>query len=448
VSELLRTSVNVIALGVLTVVLIVYAGAVWARDVVFDDRYPLVVAMETTGGLVAGHDVTLLGKHAGRIEHIDLTEDGVAMRLLIEPDVAVPEHVLAQVIRRSAIGEHTLNLIPVKPDWEPDQNPVTPRFVERHTGWDPAEPGSELDVRAAVTPVEIPVLLGRAEELLRTIDKEDLATAVFEVGTAVRGRGEVLVDLNRQSAELNETLVAAIPDFDRLIDASGPVLASLSDHRSAIADMITNLADVSDILADNRPALETLLDDGTRALEQTDALVRGSRQNLTCMIHDFRDVNRAQVENLHWIEQLLDMNRYFFDAVGFSLQWDPLRPGLNWFRVGNLVFAESTGSAYDEPRPTPETRPGAACVGPFGLGVNAVRQPDHQPPHPTSPGIDWQPLVAAPDDEDAEDDAAVHATAVAHPREPTPVTGGGHGLLALGLIVTAYGLYMWRRRMQ
>lgn len=433
----LRTSANLVALGVLTLALIAYAGATWAREALFDDRYPVTITLEETGGLVETQSVTLMGTEAGQIEHIALTPGGVRMRMLIQPDAVIPREPLVQILRRSAIGEQTLNLIPVPEGWQPDGESVIPRLVERGQDWEAAEPGDEIEPVHVAYPVSIREILALSEELFEVVPKQDLSTTITELAAAVGGRGETLVDLNRQSVELNETLVSAIPDFERLIDTSEPVLTALRDSRNSIAQMITNVADLSDILAENRPTLEGLIDDGTVTLREVDALVRDNRANLTCVVDDLLGFTEVNVDNLHWVQQLLDLNTYFWDTVDRSFQWDPYRPGINYFRVSDVIMESQTGGTYEVRRPTPTTKPGAACQTPFGLGVNAVRQPDHQEPDPTSPGIDFAPLV---EDEGGQEISEPRRTASG--REPLPATGGGMALVAPFLA----GLALWLRR--
>ncbi len=107
-----------------------------------------------------------------------------------------------------------------------------------------------------------------------------------------------------------------------------------------------------------------------------------------------------------------------------------------------MIFESQTGTAYGERRPTPATKPGAACESPFGLGVNAVRQDDHQPPDPTSPGIDWAPLVEGAGGDVSGSDSQRRGAAASRD-EPLPATGAGAGA---GLIATfLVGAAAWLR---
>lgn len=443
-SEFLRTSVNLAVLAALTVGLVIYAGVTWASDIFFDDRYPITIALPESGGTVEGHEVTVMGHGVGRIEKVDLVPEGVVIRALIQPDEPIPRHAVAQVLRRSAIGEHTINLIPVESDFDvPDEGEFIPRLIDRSTDWEQLERGEQVNVAAVTLPTTIPDLLENLEGLFRAIPKPELQTAITELGTGLAGNGDLLVEINRESEALNEVFVDAIPTFERLVESSAPVTRSLSNYNTEIADMVTNLADLSELLAANRPELEAIIDDGTFTLLQFDRFIRDNRANLSCLTQDFGDFNQVTAENNNWLAQLLDLNRYFFGAVDVVFQWDPYRPGYNWARVADIFMSpDEGGEAYDERRPTPPTLPGAACVpyeelgAPFGVGANAVRQPDHQPPDPTSPGIFFAPLVDDPG-----------TAPVAAPRRgPTPVTGGGAATILVGVLALAAAFALRRRR--
>lgn len=455
-SALGRHTVNLVVFGVVTLVLLAYFGTTIARDIFLDDRYPVILTLPESGGLVEDHFVTVMGKDVGRIEEMRLTDEGdVEFELRIQPDQRVPSNAVVHVLRRSAIGEHTINLIPVEDGWEPEadgEGRLVARFIQPADGWEAAEPGDAIQPQDVVMPVPTRDLLANMQDLFRSIPKDDLNLLVHEIADAVGGRGEVLVDLARQSYELYETFVPAIPDFERQLTASRPILEAVRDSRDDVAAMFTHVADLSELLADARPTLEALIDDSRRATTELDALIRPQRANLTCLIQDLRDYQQVNVDNLDWLLQSLDLNQYFWDGNEFARQYDPYRPEVLWLRSGTLAMAPSTAELYEEPRETPPTRPGAACeTDHFGVGVQAVRQADHQPPHPAGE-IQWAPLVAGGQEGSGEEvrpgpDGEEDRDATAAPRwpdEPTPVTGGG-GLALLGPALLGAALLLRRR---
>ncbi len=444
-----RTVLNLAALTLVSGALVVYAVVNWIGTDLFEPDKQVTVVMPDAGGLAPDQQVTVRGYQVGVVDTLELTEDGVAISLDIEPEENVPERAVVQVLRRSPIGEQAIDFIPVAPGWEPDGDgsgraSVVPARVPVHADWQPAPHGATIHPVVAVLPSSVPAMLERAETLLVAVDGDDVGVVVRELAAAFDGRTDILRELNRATADLGETLVDGIPEFERLIDSSGPVLASLRDHRDALAESFTHAADVSRTLADNRSTLDSIVDDSRVALRQADALVRNERADVSCLVDDLLTLNEvfSQDEQLDQLARLLDLNRFFYGGFDAGTQWDPYRPGMIWARVNLLLFEEGAGEPEVPRRPTPATLPGAACQSPFGLGVNAVRQndPPPQPPDPTSPGIDYAPL-ADEDDRPARrdpDDPPGRDTppAAVGPSEPLPETGA-HALVVLGALSLA-----------
>lgn len=439
-----RAITNNVVIVVLTIVLLFYAAVNWVGGAIFEDRYEVSVPMHDAGGLFPLQEVTVLGVGVGQIRELELTDTGVIVRTEIRGGEVVPERAVVQVLRRSTIGEQALNFVPVPADYEPPDDPeeIDPYRLPLAEGWEAADRGAQIEPVAVVLPAQIPEVLNQATRLFREIPPADLATVINELGDALDGRADLLKELNRDSLDLNETLVDAIPEFQRLIDTSRPVLAMLNEHRQALADSFTHLADVSDTLADLRPVSEAVIDNGTPFLREFDAFVVNTRENQSCLMDDFLRINRhiGTEENLRWLKQGLDLHEAFYFGADNALQFDPFRPGLAWFRVNLLLFEEANARKYEPRRPTPETRPGAACVSPWGVGVNAVRQANPQPPDPTSPGIDYAPLLERDDD-----DAPRHGGSRGHvtrgsaaPPGETPRTGGGAALVAPAALLAAW----------
>lgn len=429
----LRITANVIWLVVFSVGIVAAAFLSFATGVLFDDSYRVTVTMPEAGGLFPDQEVSVHGNTIGRITAVDVVEDGVRVEMKIEGDKQVPTGERIQVLRRSPIGEQVLDVQPDGP-------------------WTPAEPGAELTYTEAVVPAEVPFLLDRSAEFLAAIDEEDIGTVIHELALGFGGRGQALRDLGADTLDLNTTLVAGIPEFERLIDSSEAVVNTLNEHKSALTSAIRETADVLDILADNQGNIESLLDTGVRTLIQADALVRNERANLSCLTSDFLALNEMlsgpstadgapadlYASKLDELEMMLQANQGFFRNFDIAGQYDPAT-GAKWARI-LLSDGNQGGVVYPERRPTPATRPGAACeTEAFGTGVNAVRQAVHQPADPTSPGIEYAPLVAprGPGQIDPPSGGS-------RPSRPLPATGGGLALITLASLGGAMSL--WRRR--
>ena len=445
-----RIGANIVTLAVLTTVVVGGAIVRWVGPSFFGNTYQLVVAVPEGGGVLPGMPVTVLGAEAGLIADTEVTTDAVDITMEFRDSVEVPRTVMVHVLRRSPIGEQAIELTPVAEDWEPPKD-VVPSLVPVAEDWIPAEPGTRLEPKTVVTPSSVPKLLEKAEELLTAVPGDDLNILIDELGTAVDGRIEVIRQLNRDSADLGETLVEAIPDSERLLAASETVLAELSAHRETLAQALTDSADVVETFAALRPTTEQVITTSIPTLQQLDGFIREERADFWCLNHDLLDLGEltAEPSNLEDLEMILDLNRYFYGGFDAGTQWDPYRPGIVWARV-NILLMEEAGGQPKEPRtPTPPTLPGAACESPFGVGVNAVRQEDPMAPDPTSPGIDYAPLVEGGDSTYSGGEASGRDASGGDggARPDTPATGGGLGVVAAGLMGGALLLGAIRRRL-
>jgi virulence factor Mce-like protein len=391
-----RVSINILTVLIVSTMVTVGAFLTYATGVVFDDSYEVAVPMPDAGGVLPNQEVTVLGRAVGQVSEVEVAGDGVLLTLRIDGDRHVPAEADVQVLRRSPIGEQAVDFLPLE------------------TGWSAAEPGSRIEPRETTVPEPVPFLLEQTVRLFEAMEVDDVSTLVSELATALDGRADRLRNLNRDSLELNRTLVRGIPEFERLIDTSGPVLEALREHRHDLASAFGSGADLTEIFAEQRPNLETLLDTGERSLDQLDVFTRNTRANFSCLMEDFTEFNELMLgpstyqgeheglydSKLDEFERMLVNNRYFFD-LGFHIiaQPDP-RTGLGWTRVHMIGDEEEEAEYYDELRPTPQPRAGAACVSDeWGLGVNAVRQENPAEVHHTSPPMDYAPLV---DDEREE----------------------------------------------
>lgn len=446
----LRVAANLLFLALFSVAVVIGAFLTFVSGVLFDDSYLVTVPMPEAGGVLPNQEVTVMGRAVGQVRDVELTRDGVLLTLEIDGQHEVPQEARVRVLRRSPIGEQAVDFDPV------------------NSTWTPAEEGAEIVPVEAIVPAEVPFLLEKTVELFESVEPDDLGVVVHEFAAALEGRGDQLKRLNRDVIDFNETMISGIPEFERLLDSSEVVLRTLDEHADDLAQLFSDGADLAEVLAAVRPQVDGLLDRAPSALQQVEALVVNTRANLQCVMDDVTALNdmllgpstatgqpaRLYDSKLDELQMMFDKHRSFFQ-LGFGVlgQHDPAT-GVQWVRIKFILDDLERGMKYDDRRDTPPTKPGAACEADvWGLGVNAVRQDDPQPPHDTSPGILYAPLVDA-----ADADAPAAATtgqpggdAPPPPRRTgvtagapaLPQTGGGVAALALAAIVSA--LFLTRR---
>ncbi len=439
----LRVGTNVVAFILFGVGIVTLALATFASGLFLDDTYDVSVVIPDAGGVLPRQEVTVMGRAVGTVSNAELVDGGVRLRFAVQPQFHVPDTARVRIIRRSPIGEQAVELTPVPAD-----------------GWTAAERGSEIAVDEAVEPTTVQTLLDNTVELFEQVSPENTATIIHELAVALDGRTDIIKELNDSSLDLGQTILDGQDEFRRLLDTSEPLLTTLDDHADDLVDLFDSGGDLAEVLAENRPNVEELLRTAPSLLDEATQLVVDVRPDVQCLTDDLIRVNdmllgpstatgapaRLYDSKLDEVQRAIDDHRFFFQlGLPLVIQPDP-DTGLGWARVKFELDKLGSGDRYDEPRPTPATKPGAACqTAEWGTGVNAVRQPDHQPADPTSPGILWAPLVdpvAGPGP--IGEPGGSPSSSDGGSRAPLPATGGGLALLAVS--ATLGSLIVRRRR--
>lgn len=439
-----RVGTNILAFLVFGVGIVGLATVSFASGVVFDDSYEASVVIPDAGGVLPRQEVTVMGRAVGTVSDAELVDGGVRLSFKVQPQFPVPETAAVRILRRSPVGEQAVELTPVPAE-----------------GWQPIDPGGEITVDEAIQPTTVQALLDNTVELFTAVSPENTATIIRELATAFDGRADLIRDLNDASLDLGQTILDGQDEFRRLLATSEPLLAELDDHADDLIELFDNQADLAEVLAENRPNIDELLRVAPNLLGEAEALVVNIRPDAQCLVDDLIAVNdmllgpstaegapaRLYDSKLDEVQAAIDKHRFFFQlGLPLVIQPDP-DTGMGWARVKFELDKTGSGARYEEPRPTPATKPGAACeTAEWGTGVNAVRQADAQPADPTSPGILYAPLVEerGPGNVDGPDGGGDGGPSGGSDRPVLPATGGGLALLALS--ATAGSLIVSRRR--
>ena len=349
-----RTAINVVSFLLLSGGLIFFG----VSNFIIEQEMGNVLYADFTdaSGLLGRNDVTMRGVVVGSVEDVQLNDDHLArVKVVLDPGVEVPEGTQGEVVRRSPIGELTLELDP--------------------GDGEPLASGATLGVEDTTPPPDVAKTIEVLADVLHEVPSEDLGTLVDELAAGLRGRGEDIARLNVAAADLPERLLEVETELEDLIRTGPKVTGVFADNARTLADDITQTAVLADILRDNRHDLLDLYRNGARFTTVAGDLIGSEKANLACLISDFGDINTvmAQPQNLENLGRVLEDNHYFFGAVEQSVQ-----RGLDtfmWFRVQLLPHTEPQGRAYQPHRPYPDVYAGNACRSRYGPGVGPGSQP-------------------------------------------------------------------------
>jgi len=345
-----RTAINVATFVLLSAGL-VYFGA--TKLVLQQAPGPQLAAeFEDAAGLQPRNDVTMRGLPVGSVNDVALTERRVIVTMTLNPGTEVPGGTQVEIVRRSPIGELTIEL-------SPGDGPTLPS-------------GATIGIEDTVPPPDVSTTIEALADVLHAVPSEDLSTVVTEVAEAVRGRSRDLARFSDASAVLPERLLEIETELESLIRNGPKVTGVLADNADLLADDLRQTATLADILRDRRYDLVNLYENGARFSRVAGDLIATEKPNLACFIRDAGTFNTAMADRRDDLAATLELNHFFFDAVEQAVQKD--LKGETYFRVQLLPHTEPQGRGYEDRREPPDVWAGRACTSRYGAGVPAAKQ--------------------------------------------------------------------------
>ena len=266
-----------------------FVGARYAQidRLFFDDSYTVTASFAESGGIFTGAEVTYRGKPVGRVGTLHLEKGGVLVDLDIDNSVRVPSDVKAVVANRSAIGEQYVDLQP--------RTNSAPYLKDR----------SRIDRKDTELPITTTELLVNLDQLVNSVDRDDLRVTVKELGDALRGKGgdlQKIIDssgvlINEADANINQTLT--------LIKDGNTVLGTQVASGDYIKQWAKNVALLSDTLASSDTDLRAVIDNGSAASRQVTGLITENRADIAVLLGNLLTMGQITAVRLDGIEQLL-----------------------------------------------------------------------------------------------------------------------------------------------
>jgi phospholipid/cholesterol/gamma-HCH transport system substrate-binding protein len=350
-----RTAINVITFLLASAALIYFGG----KNLVFQQEAgrELNAIFTDASGLLPRNDVTMRGIPVGSVDDVVLTEEKVRVDMILDPGVRVPEGTKAEIVRRSPIGELTIELAPGQGA--------------------PLDDGATIEADATRPPPDVSTTIKILADVLHEVPSADLTTVVSELATAVNGRSEDIARFSEDAADLPERLLQVQSELRNLIVTSPKLTGVLADNAAVLGDDIAQTAGLLDILRDRRFDLLELSRNGARFTEVAQDIISTDKANIACLIRDSGQVNGAIAAKKADLIAVLEENHWFFEGVDEDVRADTDPDRGTWFRVQLLPHTEPQGRSYTPNRPTPAVYAANGCRSIYGAGVGpATQQPE------------------------------------------------------------------------
>lgn len=249
-------------------------------------RYAVTVQLSAAGGLYASSNVTYRGTEVGRVEDIRLSPRGVDAVLSLRSDVHIPSDLDAQVHSQTAVGEQFIELVP-------------------RTESAPLKNGDVIAVDRTKIPPDINTLLTATNTGLQAIPRDNLKTAIDEAYTAVGGLGPELSRIVKGTTTLAIDARDNLDTLTNVIDNSTPILDTQIDTSDSIQAWAANVAQITDQLRDQDPAVRNILDTGPGAADEARQLFDRLQPTLPILMTNLVSLADVAVVYQANLEQIL-----------------------------------------------------------------------------------------------------------------------------------------------
>jgi phospholipid/cholesterol/gamma-HCH transport system substrate-binding protein len=256
--------------------------------VILGNGYQVAADFRDSGGIFVNAEVTYRGVAVGRVTDMGLVDDGVRVELTIDPGAdPIPADTEAVVATRSAVGEQYVVLRPTG-EGEPY-----------------LEDGAVIPQDRTSIPVPVEQMLLNVDELVGSVDQENMRIVVDELGKAFAGAGDDLGRLIDNGDLLLARAEESLPQTLRLITDGQTVLDTQRDSRSAIRQWAADLRLFTDTLVDMDPDLRSIVVNAPDAGEALQGLVEDAGPGLGSLVRNLDILNGVQIPRLDGIRQML-----------------------------------------------------------------------------------------------------------------------------------------------
>jgi phospholipid/cholesterol/gamma-HCH transport system substrate-binding protein len=325
----------------------VSANYVGLTDKVTGSSFVVSADFAESGGIFTNAEVTYRGVTVGRVDRLALQRDGVRVYLRLDKGTRVPSDTAAVVANRSAVGEQYVDLQP--------ERAGQPYLAE----------GGTIPRQDTETPLPVQTLLVNLDRLVNSVPRDDLVTVIDELGAAFTGTGPDLQRLIDKGNALTEEATTALPETVRLIDDGKTVLDTQRVSGPAIKSFAEDLALLSDTLRDRDADLRGVFDNGIVSAQQLQRLLAENRPAIATLLGNLLSGAQVTVARLDGLEQIL-VTYPANVAGGYTVV-----PGDGTAHFGLIAQTEPHSCQYDNPRRgpndtsnTPANTRNARCTDP------------------------------------------------------------------------------------
>ena len=258
-----------------------------------EDRKTLTASFPRTIAIYEGSDVRVLGVTVGQVEEVVPSGTDVQVTLSYDADVQVPADASALIVSPAIVGDRYVQLAPA------------------YSGGEVLADGAVLDISRTEVPLELDDVYAGIDELTVALGPEGanesgaLSDLLVQTAENFAGQGPAFNQAIRDFSQLSRTLDDNREELFGAGRQLNAFLETLADNDTTVRDFNDSLAQVSDLLADERGDLAASLDNLGTALVEVKDFVQDNRALLGENIAGLNRVTKILVRQRGALDEIL-----------------------------------------------------------------------------------------------------------------------------------------------
>ena len=293
--DLRWASLKLVVFTAFTAVITVWLASIIGNFQLFSSPYEVKAEFTNATGLLHGDVVKAAGVTVGRVDEIAIKDGLAIVSMSIDEDAHIPEDVEAEIRFRNLIGQRLVQLV------QPEDS----------TASGVLEDGDLITLDHTDPAFDLSDLFNGLRPLIRSTNPADINLVAREVVTALRGRSDDIAGLLTNVSEISEMLATKDQELSTLLEGLNVVSSDLAGRDDQLRRTLGYINRFFEKVLDNRRALARALVTLEDAAVRIERLVDNNAENIDAELEALADIldvvdrRRADLESI--IRRLPDM---------------------------------------------------------------------------------------------------------------------------------------------
>lgn len=238
-------------------------------------------------GLIANDAVKISGVTVGKVNSIEVTEQGTALvRFEVDEEYELTEDSTISIRWRDVFGLRFLYV-------DPGDGPV-------------AESGTAFPREQTVAGADLTVLLDRLVPVLNALNPELQNIVLEALAEGLVGRDDEVDEIIRDGADLTEAIASRDAEIESLITDTTTIVEAYSNRRDDLQALVGSFADVAESIAARNDLLVSSVVQVADAQEELDRMLEANDANLRAALDEAEVIVRQIADNSDVLERVLE----------------------------------------------------------------------------------------------------------------------------------------------